>query len=77
MAVTEIRIDSNDRLEITINNTRPVALTDLTLSLLSVGHQFEKFIEAEFPSDVPVASELLVKQVRPGSIVFELVAQRQ
>ncbi|PXW90752.1 hypothetical protein C8R34_10264 [Nitrosomonas sp. Nm84] len=75
MAISAIHVESNDRLEITINNTRPVALTDLTLSLLSVGHQFEKFIETELRADVPVASELLVKEVRSGSIVFELVAQ--
>lgn len=75
MAISEIRIDTQDRLEITIKNTRPVALTDLTLSLLSVGHQFERFIEVELPNDVPFASELLVKEVRPGSIVFELFAQ--
>lgn len=75
MAITDIRIDDKDRLEIVINNTRPVALTDLTLSLLSVGHQFERFVEGEMPANAPIASELLVKEVRSGSIVFELVAQ--
>jgi len=75
--VSDIAVNaaSNDRLEVTISNVRPVSLVDLTLSLLSVGHQFEKFLETELPSDFPVASELLVKEVRSGSIVFELVAQ--
>ena len=75
MAITSMRAESSERLEVTIRNELPVALTDLTLSLLAVGHQFERFVEAELPADVPVASELLVKEVRTGSIVFELVAQ--
>jgi len=70
-----MRVESSERLEVTIKNELPVALTDLTLSLLAVGHQFEAFVEAELPADMPVASELLVKEVRTGSIVFELVAQ--
>lgn len=70
-----ISVNVNERLEITINNTSPVSLTDLTLSLLAVGHQFETFIENEFSSEASAKSELLIKEVRTGSIVFELVAQ--
>lgn len=75
MSVTEVTVKDNERLVVTIRNERPVALTDLTLSLLSVGHQFESFVESELPRDVSVKSELLVKEVRSGSIVVELFAQ--
>jgi hypothetical protein len=62
------------RLEVTIKNTKPVVLTDLTLSLLAIGHQYESFIENDVPANQQVSAELLVKEVRTGSIVFELVA---
>ncbi|MDD2882662.1 MAG: hypothetical protein PHQ58_19755 [Rhodoferax sp.] len=32
-----IELDFNDKLQITINNTKPVVLTDLTMALLGVG----------------------------------------
>src|SRR5688572_29515084 len=73
MAIASIVAD-DDRLEITIRNQQPVALADLTLSLLAVGQQFERFVEAELPADYPVRSELYVKDVRSGSIVVELFA---
>lgn len=75
MAVTEVTVQGRERLVVTIRNERPVALTDLTLSLLAVGHQFETFIESELPNDSSVKAELLVKEVRSGSIIVELFAQ--
>lgn len=71
-----IKVDkrTDQRLEITIKNKKPVVLTDLTLSLLAIGQQYQSFIHNEGPGDANVSSELLVKEVRSGSIVFELIA---
>lgn len=68
-------IDVSKKLEITINNNRPVALADLTLSLLSFNQQFQKFIETDANKDQVSATELFVKDVRSGSIIIELVSQ--
>lgn len=70
-----LELDFNEKLQITINNTKPVVLTDLTIALLSVGHQFEKFIETETTAEYGASSELFIKDVRSGSIIVELVAQ--
>jgi len=70
-----LELDFSNRLEITINNTRPVVLTDLTMALLGVGQQFEKFIENETNEQNATSSELFIKDVRSGSIVVELIAQ--
>jgi hypothetical protein len=70
-----ISLNFNERLEITISNTVPVSLSDLTLSLFAVGQQFERFIENELSPDAHASSQLLVKEVRTGSIVVELIAQ--
>lgn len=70
-----IELDFNDRLQITISNTKPVVLVDLTMALLGVGQQFERFIENETTEQHQTGSELFIKEVRSGSIVVELVAQ--
>ncbi len=70
-----IELDFNDKLQITINNTEPVVLTDLTMALLGVGQQFGRFIENETTQQHQAGSELFIKEVRSGSIVIELVAQ--
>lgn len=70
-----LQLDFNDKLQITINNTKPVVLTDLTMALLGVGQQFERFIENETTDQHQVGSELFIKEVRSGSIIIELVAQ--
>ncbi len=76
MAVNNIlELDFNDKLQITINNTKPVVLTDLTMALLGVGQQFERFIENETTEQHQAGSELFIKEVRSGSIIVELVAQ--
>ena len=68
-------IDLNDKLEIKINNQKPVVLTDLTMALLGVSQQFQRFIENETNEQYQVGSELFIKEVRSGSIIVELVAQ--
>jgi hypothetical protein len=70
-----LQLDFNDKLQITINNTKPVILTDLTMALLGVGQQFERFIENEVTEQHRTGSELFIKEVRSGSIIVELVAQ--
>jgi hypothetical protein len=73
MSSTEVDI-GEQHLEIVIQNTKPLVLTDLTLSLLAISQQYQQFIEAELPPEAKVSTELLVRQVRTGSIVFELMA---
>jgi len=70
-----IEIDLSKRLEIKIDNKLPIGLEDLSLSLLSFNKQFHKFVESETDEFTDVGSELLIKEVRKGSIVVELVSQ--
>lgn len=70
-----LEIDLDKRMEITIKNANPVSLKDLSLSLLSFNHQFHKFVESETDRETEVGSELLIKEVRKGSIVIELISQ--
>lgn len=70
-----LELNFSDKLEIVINNDRPVILTDLTMALLGVGQQFEKFIESETDEHNRIGSQLFVKEVRDGSIIVELIAQ--
>lgn len=70
-----IEIDFSKRLELKINNVRPVRLEDLSLSLLAFNHQFHKFVESETNKETDVATELLIKEVRSGSIIVELVSE--
>jgi hypothetical protein len=62
------------RMEVTFDNRNPVALSDLTLSLLAVSQQYERFVEDELSPENRASSTLLVKDVRSGSYVFELIA---
>ncbi|MCR9423845.1 hypothetical protein [Vibrio sp. RM-69-4] len=70
-----IEIDFSKKLEITIDNKLPVGLEDLSMSLLSFNRQFHKFVESETDALTDVGSELLIKEVRKGSIIVELVSQ--
>ena len=75
MSQALLELDFSNKLEITINNEKPVVLADLTLALLGVGQQFERFIENETNEQHQVGAELFIKDVRSGSIIVELVAQ--
>lgn len=70
-----IQLDFSKKLEITINNERPVVLSDMTLSLLAVSEQFQRFVESATNQDYQAGAQLYVKEVRSGSIVVELIAQ--
>lgn len=69
-----MEIDLSKRLEIKINNKNPVGLEDLSLSLLAFNHQFQKFVESETNRETDIGSELLIKEVRSGSIIVELIS---
>lgn len=70
-----LEVDLSKKLEIKINNQTPVGLQDLSLSLLSFNHQFHKFVESETNKETDIGTELLIKEVRSGSIIVELVSQ--
>lgn len=70
-----IDLDFNNKLEVTIHNKKPVALSDLTLSLLGISQQYQKFVESATTQDYQANSELYIKEVRKGSIIVELIAQ--
>jgi len=59
-------------LTVTIHNSRPIELTDLTESLQSLGRQYSRYLNK---NKVVLAGEskLYVQEVRQGSAVFELV----
>jgi hypothetical protein len=65
---------TEQRLEVTIKNKKPVVLTDLTASLHAIGEQYQMFVLNDAPADQQVSTKLLVKDVRSGSIIFDLVA---
>lgn len=65
---------SQERLEVVINNSQPVLLSDLTSSLFALSSHFHDFVAAESPRHSDVKGELYVKDVRSGSIIVELVA---
>lgn len=68
-------INFNNKLEIKYSNVRPIELSDLSLSLLSISHQYQKFIENETNDFYNSNAELFIKEVRAGSIIIELVSQ--
>lgn len=70
-----MEIDQNKKLEITFKNNHPVVLNDLSLSLFSVGQQYERFIESSTTAAYGPSPELFVKEVHTGSLVFEVVSQ--
>jgi hypothetical protein len=69
-----LELDFSNKLEIRINNQRPIVLTDLTMALLGVANQYEKFVENAIDDGAQPGSELYIKEVRSGSIIVELVA---
>jgi hypothetical protein len=64
-----VELNFSNRLEVIINNKKPIILTDLTMAFLGVGQQFERFIENETTEQYRVGGELFIKNVRSGSII--------
>lgn len=67
-------IDTSKKLEITFENQTPVLLDDLTGALFSVGQQYARFVEAATTEQYRASPDLFIKEVRTGSLVFEVVA---
>ena len=61
-------------LTIEIKNKSPVELADFTQSLLSLSEEFRRHIEAQEPEIFAADVRLYVKEVRPGSIIADIVA---
>ncbi len=67
--------DAKAGLSVKIENKRPVALTDLTLSLNCFADEYARFVEAN-GEETPKGKELqlFVREIRSGSIITDLVA---
>jgi len=61
-------------LTVQIKNVKPIALTDLTVAMLDFSSQYSQFIDRETAHELDSASELYIKEVRSGCIIFELVS---
>ena len=62
------------KLTIEISNKRPVELTDLAKSMLSLGDEYRRFLAAHDAHIEADDVKLYVKEIRSGSIIQELVA---
>lgn len=65
--------DMDNKLKITISNTAPVSLLDLTSALTSFADQYYDYIDNDSKGNCKGA--LFVTEVSKGSMKFELVAQ--
>lgn len=61
------------KLEIKFENRKPVLVEDLSNALLSVSDQYARFVETTTTERYVTTSELFVKDVRSGSMVFDIV----
>ncbi len=61
------------RLIIKIENTKPIELFDLTKSLVSIATQFETYVEKNADSKEGREAKLYVKEIKSGSVIFELI----
>lgn len=66
-------LDMTHSLQLEIKNKAPLALTDLTVSLLAFSHQYSKYIERTTNEPVPAAKQLVIKEVRSGSVIIDLL----
>lgn len=60
-------------LEIIIQNKEPVELIDFTRSFLALSNTFSDFVEKNADNQVQREAKLYVKEIKPGSIVVDLV----
>lgn len=66
-------LDMENKLRITIQNSEPVKLTDLTDSLTGFANQYYDYIAND--SKGQARGTLYVSEIRKGSMVFELVSE--
>ena len=69
-----VALNEDQWLQIRIDYSKPVGLTDLTLSLLAFSQEYAKFVEASADTQSAAETQLVVKEIRPGSILIELFA---
>lgn len=60
------------RLQVHVNNTIPMELSDLTSSLAALNNQYVAYIRRHRDGNISGAAKLYVKEVRKGSAIFEL-----
>jgi hypothetical protein len=63
---------ADTKLVIEIKNKQPVELTDLTLSLLVLSQQFQRYAAQQEEDYTKEESKLYIREIRPGSIIAEL-----
>lgn len=61
-------------LTIEIKNQQPIELLDLTKSLLSLGDEFKRFVDAHEPEAAEAEARLYIGEIRTGSVVADLIA---
>lgn len=71
MAMVEYGERERSALRVTLNNTRPVDITDLGRMLEAIGREYEEFVVGRYEPP-PVNARLFIAKVETGSIIFEL-----
>lgn len=66
-----------DSIVLRIERSTPIALEQLTLGMMAVGAEYERYVRREHPKAQDHEFDLLVEHVREGSIVIELVGALQ
>lgn len=73
MSNTQVKLDMDNKLRITIKNSEPVGLNDLTDSLTGLANQYYDFIAND--SKGQGKGVLYVSEIRKGSMIFDLVSE--
>ncbi len=71
MVETRERERARPALKVTLNNTRPIDVTDLGRTLEALGREYEEFVVGRFEPP-PVNARLYIATVETGSIIVEL-----
>ena len=72
-----IEINANEdqtMLTVNIKNRQPVELVDFAQSMISLGAEYSDYIASSQNHLVSDEIKLYIKEIRPGSIITELVA---
>lgn len=70
-------MDDQDHILIRIDRERPIELDKLTLGMMALGAQYERFVKKEHPDAQEHETDLLVHRITEGSIVIELLGAMQ
>lgn len=65
---------AESRLEVTIRNSRPIELKDLSQSLNGLSNEFRRYIDQVEPGLVAADVRLYIEEIRKGSIIADIVA---